>query len=70
MLKEELLNPIQLCDSQLHHLCVFKVVNLKEQLETTVQKLNECKDVLKTNENGKDVLQLASYVYIFYLFSA
>lgn len=69
MLKKELLNPIQLYDSQLHHLCVFKVVKLKEQLETTVQKLNECKDVLKTNENGKDVLQLASYVYIFYLFS-
>lgn len=28
-----------------------QVVKLKEQLETTMQKLNECKDVLKTNEN-------------------
>lgn len=41
----------------------LKVVKLKEQLETTVQKLNECKDVLKTNENGKNVLQWLSCVY-------
>lgn len=34
---------------------IFQVSTLKEQLETTVQKLNETKEVLKTNENGKEV---------------
>lgn len=33
----------------------LKVVKLKEQMEMTVQKLNESKEVLKTNENGKDL---------------
>lgn len=42
-------------------LCVLKVVKLKEQLESTVQKLNESKDVLKTNENGEDLLTLAFF---------
>lgn len=32
---------------------VLQVLKLKEQLETTVQKLNESKEVLKTNENGE-----------------
>lgn len=41
---------------------VFQVLKLKEQLETTVQKLNESKEVLKTNENGE-----TSFVSIFSL---
>lgn len=31
----------------------MQVLKLKEQLETTVQKLTESKEVLKTNENGE-----------------
>lgn len=30
----------------------FQVCKLQEQLETTVQKLEESKHLLKTNENG------------------
>lgn len=33
--------------------CMLQVSKLKEQLETTVQKLNESREVLKTNENGE-----------------
>lgn len=32
---------------------LLQVLKLKEQLEATVQKLNESKEVLKTNENGE-----------------
>lgn len=35
-------------------ICMLQVSKLKEQLETTVQKLNESREVLKTNENGED----------------
>lgn len=34
---------------------MLQVSKLKEQLETTVQKLNESREVLKTNENGEEV---------------
>lgn len=34
-------------------LTCLQVLKLKEQLEMTVQKLNESKEVLKTNENGE-----------------
>lgn len=34
---------------------MLQVSKLKEQLETTVQKLNESREVLKTNENGEDI---------------
>lgn len=39
--------------TSLSHNLVFQVLKLKDQLETTVQKLNESKEVLKTNENGE-----------------
>lgn len=35
-------------------ICIVQVSKLKEQLEMTVQKLNESREVLKTNENGED----------------
>ena len=35
-------------------ICTVQVSKLKEQLEMTVQKLNESREVLKTNENGED----------------
>jgi hypothetical protein len=35
---------------------------LKENYETTVQKLEECRELLKTNENGK-------YMSLFYLYT-
>jgi len=32
---------------------ILQVCKLQEQLETTVQKLEESKQLLKTNENGR-----------------
>lgn len=40
--------------------CIFQVSKLKEQLESTTQKLNESREVLKTNENGEEVCLLRS----------
>lgn len=34
-------------------ICILQVSKLKEQLESTAQKLNESREVLKTNENGE-----------------
>lgn len=34
---------------------ILQVCKLQEQLETTVQKLEESKQLLKTNENGRFV---------------
>lgn len=34
---------------------ILQVCKLQEQLETTIQKLEESKQLLKTNENGRCV---------------
>lgn len=44
----------------------LKVLKLKEQMEMTVQRLNESKEVLKTNENGKDLY----FVFIWLMFNS
>lgn len=34
---------------------ILQVSKLQEQLETTIQKLEESKQLLKTNENGRSI---------------
>lgn len=47
-----------ICILDYNFLCMLQVSKLKEQLETTVQKLNESREVLQTNENGEDIFDI------------
>lgn len=43
----------------------MQVLKLKDQLETTLEKLNESKEVLKTNENGESCSFISTFRIFF-----
>jgi len=45
-----------LIDGSIISMVMLQVCKLQEQLETTIQKLEESKQLLKTNENGRFIL--------------